>query len=181
MVRSLIKWSIFHNFLYHICQIQKVMQQSSSKCPMIRARCAFVTSDVECFPDLPVAIFFHVQSLTSGFESWFSFWLMFWAKLEGRHEERMRNGLKVCFYWKHKSTKQKQWLKIFWWTVPKRFTISIDQTKFISSVIATLYQPMTLNKSLMKVHLSENASLRKPINGRYIIHYIVLANKSTSR
>ena len=36
--------------------------------PVIRAKCASVTSDVDCFSDLAVMIFCHVQSLTSSFD-----------------------------------------------------------------------------------------------------------------
>ena len=36
--------------------------------PEIRAKCASVTSDVNCFSDFAVAIFYHVQSLTSSFD-----------------------------------------------------------------------------------------------------------------
>ena len=36
--------------------------------PEIRAKCASVTSDVNCFSDLAVVIFYYVQSLTSSFD-----------------------------------------------------------------------------------------------------------------
>ena len=36
--------------------------------PVIRAKCASVTSDVDCFSNLAFVIFFHVQSLTSSFD-----------------------------------------------------------------------------------------------------------------
>ena len=36
--------------------------------PVIRAKCASVTSDVDCFSDLAVVIFYYVQSLTSSFD-----------------------------------------------------------------------------------------------------------------
>ena len=36
--------------------------------PGIRAKCASVTSNVDCFSDLALMIFCHVQSLTSSFD-----------------------------------------------------------------------------------------------------------------
>ena len=130
------------------------------------AKCAFVNSDVECFPDLPVVIFFHVQSLTSGFDR-VDLVLDWYFELSLREDMRKGWGMgwRFAFTGNTKLPKQKKWLKIFSWTVPKSFTISIVEIKFTSSLIAIVYEPIILNKSLMKVHLSENTSLRKTING----------------
>ena len=70
--------------------------------PVACAKCASVTSDVDCLSDLVVLIF-----LT--YLSWLSFWSIFWSL-----KEDMRKGQGVDSRFVFTGNKTSKWLKIFW-------------------------------------------------------------------
>ena len=75
--------------------------------PMIRVKCASISSDVCCFSDLAVVIFYQVQSLGSGYGRMdLVFDRYFEKKLKGGYEKESWNWLQVCLYRGHNITKE---------------------------------------------------------------------------
>ena len=78
---------------------------------VIRAKCASVTSDTDCFSDLAIVIFYHVQGLTSSSDR---VDLVFDRYFEQGLKEDTRKGLGMGSRFVFTgNTKLPKWLKIF--------------------------------------------------------------------